>query len=100
MVRVMPAQMRARNTEREGRERVRYQVLEWLHRQVGRDCTEVVSAFGVCDDLDVPREEIFAAAEYLARRQYIDYIGAGPRICITDMGLRYLESGERRRSIR
>lgn len=100
MVKVMPAQMGTRDTEREGRERLRYRVLEWLHQQVGRNCTEVVSAFGASEHLDVPREEIFAAAEYLARRHYINYIGAGPRICITEVGLQYLENAERRRSIR
>ena len=96
----MPAQLRARDTEREARERVRYQVLEWLHQQVGGNCAEIVSAFRLAEQLDVSREEVFAAAEYLARRQYIDYIGAGPRVCLTEIGVQYLESGERRRSIR
>lgn len=96
----MPTQMRSRDTEREARERVRYQVLEWLYQQVGGNCAEVVSAIGLSEHLDVTREEVFAATEYLARRQYIDYIGAGPRVCITDMGVQCLESTERRRSIR
>lgn len=100
MVKVMPPQTTTRDTEREARERLRYQVLEWLHQQVGRNFTEVVSAFGLWERLDVPQEEIFAAAEYLARRQYIDYIGAGPRICITEVGFQYLENADRRRSIR
>lgn len=86
--------------EGKGRERLRYQVLECFYQQVGQDCTEILSAFSLPDELDVPREEVFAAVEYLARRQYIHHVGAGPRICITEAGLQILRGPERRRSVR
>lgn len=86
--------------DRQAQERLRYQVLEWLHQQVGRDRERVVSALGLGQQLGVAPEAVFAVTEYLARHEYIGYRGAGPRICITDAGLRYLESQNRRRSVR
>lgn len=91
---------RERDRNREARERLQYRILRWLHDQVGTDCRQIVSAIGLAHDLGTPPKEVYAAIEYLARHGLIGYHGAGPRICLTRVGLEHLERAQRRRSIR
>ena len=59
----------------------------------------VVSAF--TQDLGIWREELFRVLEFLDRKGYIVYHGAGPLVSITRNGADYLErTGGRRKSIR
>lgn len=95
-----PVARRTRGSDAQSRERLRYQILEWLHGQVERDCQRVISASGLQERLGASAEAVYAAVEHLARVGLVRYVGAGPRICITEEGLEPFRSGERRRSIR
>jgi hypothetical protein len=82
-------------------ERMRYEVLAAVYREcegkVG--CTLTVSAFA--QELGIWREELFRVLEFLDRKGYIVYHGAGPLVSLTRMGLDYVErTGGRRKSIR
>ncbi len=58
-----------------------------------------VSAFA--DQLGVWREELFRVIEFLDRKGYLVYHGAGPSVSLTRQGVDYVERhAGRRRSIR
>lgn len=48
-------------------------------------------------DLDLPLEAVFALVEHLSREGYLDYLGAGPRVALTSLGITYIESSRQRR---
>ncbi|MBW3628284.1 MAG: hypothetical protein KY464_03205 [Gemmatimonadetes bacterium] len=82
-------------------ERMRFEVLAAVYRaSEGKSGnTLVVSPFA--QDLGIWREELFRVLEFLDRKGYIVYHGAGPLVSITRNGLDYLErTGGRRKSIR
>lgn len=81
-------------------ERMRYEVLLMLYRVSEGATDQVVNAFGFAVDLGVWTAEVFRVVEWLARRGFVDYHGAGPAISITRAGVEYIEREGRRRSLR
>lgn len=81
-------------------ERVRYDVLARLCHLVESDCDSEVLGRSL-EATELSPEELFRAIEYLAHHDYVDYLGVGPRVRLTERGLHYLkcEAG-RRRSVR
>jgi DNA-binding IclR family transcriptional regulator len=82
-------------------ERMRYEVLAAIYRgcEGKAGCTLVVSAFA--EKLGIWREELFRVLEFLDRKGFIVYHGAGPLVSITKVGIDYVERlGGRRKSIR
>lgn len=82
-------------------ERMRFEVLAMLYQ--GCDgktgCVLRVSTFA--DNLGVWREELFRVIEWLDRKGYLVYHGAGPSVSLTRQGVDYVERyAGRRRSLR
>lgn len=80
---------------------MRYEVLSAVYQQCGGQagCTLLVSKF--TQELGIWREELFRALEFLDRKGYLVYHGAGPLVSITRSGIDYVETGGgRRKSIR
>ena len=90
-----------RNPVQERRERQRYWLLMGIHERTGGKCDTPISCVEIGEAMDLTREETFRLIQSLAHSGYLDYVGAGPRVCITEKGIRHLlyETG-RRRSIR
>jgi hypothetical protein len=85
--------------ERQQREeRMRYEVLQMLHRAAEGSPDQVVNAWSFSTDLGVWHTEIFRVVEWLERHRLVSYHGAGPAISITAAGVEYLENGSDRRS--
>lgn len=74
-----------------------YRVLLQIHRHADGRCTQAVQARQFAHQLRMPLEELYRAVYDLTVRGYLDYLGAGPRVCITEKGLEYIEHGARRR---
>lgn len=82
-------------------ERMRYEVLQMLHRAAGGDSSEIVNAWAFAVDLGVWHAEVFRVVEWLERAGLVRYHGVGPAISITPRGIEYLASERnRRRTIR
>ena len=80
---------------------MRFEVLEMLYRATDGSTDAERNAWGFATDLGVWHAELFRVVEWLARYGLIRYCGAGPIVCLTARGARFMErSGERRRSIR
>src|SRR5687767_4533860 len=82
-------------------ERMRYEVLAAIYQgcEGKAGCTLVVSAFA--QELGIWREELFRVLEFLDRKGFIVYHGAGPLVSMTRNGIDYIERmGGRRKSIR
>lgn len=83
------------------REQIRYQVLEWVYERTGVNCDVAVTGTEIGAGLGLPYEDLYRVIHYLEDRDYLHYRGAGPTVCITAKGIRYLEVEARnRRSIR
>lgn len=83
------------------REQLRYQVLRWVYDNAGAACTVPVTGSQIGAALRLPYEELYRVIHYLEDRGYLSYLGAGPTVCITEKGVRYLEVEARnRRTIR
>lgn len=83
------------------REQLRYRVLEWVYEHTGADCSVAVTGTQVGAALMLSYEELYRVIHFLEDRGYLNYRGAGPRVCITERGIRYLQVEARnRRSIR
>lgn len=83
------------------REQVRYRVLEWVYDRTGVNCDVAVTGTQIGAALGLSYEELYRVIHFLEDRGYLDYRGAGPTVCITAKGIRYLEVEARnRRSIR
>ena len=80
---------------------MRYEVLATLYQacEGKAGCALTVSRFS--QELGIWREELFRVLEFLDRKGYIIYHGAGPLVSITRRGIDYIEQeAVRRRSIR
>lgn len=87
--------------QRRREERMRYEVLRMLYDATGAAEDGAVRAWSFAPDLGVWREELFRVIEFLDRKRYLEYLGAGPTVRITRAGVEYIESeAERRKSIR
>jgi predicted transcriptional regulator len=93
---------RLRETPREwSEEQLRYQVLTTVYAHTGAHCEREVTGTMIGSELKLKYEDLFRIIHFLEYNGYLDYRGSGPRVCITEKGIRYLlESARRRRSIR
>lgn len=92
---------RAADEGRRERERQRYRVLEAIYRSSRGRCIQLVVAREVARDLGMLVEELYKSICDLQEAQLLDYLGAGPRVCLTDTGIDYIERvADRRRSVR
>jgi hypothetical protein len=91
---------RQRDPTRERRERQRYRILQGVYERAGMDRVAPVSGLEVGEEAGLSREDTFRNVLYLAQRGLLDYVGAGPRVCITPEGVDHLQRVGRRRSIR
>lgn len=83
------------------REQLRYRVLAWVYEQTGTNCELPVTGTQIGAALGLPYEELYRVIHFLEDRGYLSYRGAGPRVCITEKGISYLEiDARKRRSIR
>lgn len=83
------------------REQLRYQVLQWVYEHAGATCSIPVTGSQIGAALHIPYEELYRVIHYLDDRGYLGYLSAGPTVCITVKGIRYLEHEARnRRTIR
>jgi CTP-dependent riboflavin kinase len=83
--------------ERQQREeRMRYEVLQMLHRAAKGAPDQVVNAWSFSTDLGIWHAEVFRVIEWLERHRLISYHGAGPAISITEAGVEYLNNGRHR----
>jgi hypothetical protein len=84
-----------------GEERLRYSILETVYNQAGGHCDKVVTGAEVGAVLDLRYEDLFRGIHFLEHHGYLTYLGSGPRVCITEKGVRYVEElAVRRRSVR
>lgn len=92
---------RERDLEAEWREQRRYALLERLYLLTGDDCSTAISDWQMETELGVPREEAASLTNDLVQSKYMAFMGEGQRVCITEKGIEYLQTGAwRRRSIR
>lgn len=80
---------------------MRYEVLVALYEVCGRvpGCAVHFSRFA--EELGAWREELFRAVEWLDRKGYVRYHGAGPVVSLTEKGVDYIQRDARqRRTIR
>ena len=84
-----------------GEERLRYKVLSTVYDRAGASCERTVTGTEIGSILDLRYEDMFRVIHFLESHGYLKYLDAGPRVCLTPNGLRYIEElAGRRRSIR
>jgi len=82
-------------------ERLRYNILRVVYDLAGARCDKVVTGSEIGSLLDLRYEDLFRIIHFLENHAYLTYLGPGPRVCITDRGIRYIEQlALRRRSLR
>lgn len=83
---------------RQREERMRYEVLDMIHRVSAGDTGRLIHCAAFAQDLGVWREEVYRVIDFLDRAGYLRYRGAGPVVCITRGGVERLasDSGARR----
>lgn len=81
---------------------MRYEVLRMLYDAWKQEPDRAaIHAYTFATDLGVWQAELFRVIEFLDRKGYVVYLGAGPLVHITPAGVRYLEEeAGGRRSIR
>ncbi|HET7322446.1 MAG TPA: hypothetical protein VFI96_08140 [Longimicrobiaceae bacterium] len=88
-------------TARQLHEHHRYLVLRLVQEGSRSDPRAIVTGSELVRTTELPPEEVFRILEFLARRGYIHYLGAGPRVRIARVGADYLQRGRgRRESVR
>jgi hypothetical protein len=82
-------------------EKMRYEVLLMLYEAAGGKVDCDINCWSFAVDLGVWHTEIFRVVEFLDRKGYVRYRGAGPVVCLTAKGADCItRSDDRRRSIR
>lgn len=98
---MVAAENRDAEWQRWREERMRFEVLLLIYSECSGDPGCIVRVSDMVGELGVWREELYRVLEFLDRRGYIIYHGAGPRISITHQGLDFIRhNARRRRSIR
>ena len=76
-------------------------LLAGIYERAGGRRETPVSGLEAGEALGLSREDTFRFVQFLAQRDYLNYMGAGPRVCLTEKGIELLtRSRSRRRSIR
>lgn len=84
-----------------GEERLRYDVLRFIYEHAGASCQQEVTGAQIGAALHLAYEDLYRVIHYLETRGYLDYRGAGPKVCLTETGFSYLsEIAGRRRTVR
>jgi hypothetical protein len=84
-----------------GEEQLRFQVLRAVYDRGAKDCGDAVAGAQIGAALNVRYEDLFRVIHFLEYHGYLQYLGAGPRVCITPKGLHYIEEGaDRRQTVR
>lgn len=92
---------RPRDPQQERRERERYALLAGIYALAALAREAPISALDAGEAMGLSREDTFRMVQYLAHHDYLDYVGAGPRVRVTEKGVRFLtRTARRRRSIR
>lgn len=86
----------SRPAEAELSEELRMLALLRVRELSGADPAVEVRGTALAGDLEIPLETAFAIVEYLSRKGYLDYHGAGPRVSITPLGVESLQAVEPR----
>lgn len=82
-------------------ERVRYQVLRFVRDRVGFDCEASLTSTQIGVALALHEDETLQTVKWLHDHGYLRQVGARPSVCITPLGIDYLDSvAGRRRSLR
>lgn len=83
------------------RQRARFRLLRWVYDRTGGTPDVPVSGPEIEPALGVPREQLYRLIQYLEDRGYLRYLGAGPRVSISQQGIDYISLlAGRRESIR
>lgn len=82
-------------------ERLRYRILHAVYGRAGIHCERTVTSSEIGAALDLRYEDLFRVLEFLRDQRYLEFLGPGPRVCITGRGIHYIEeNAARRRSLR
>jgi hypothetical protein len=93
--------MRRPETAEWNEEQLRYQVLRAVYDKGGARCERTVTGTTIGADLDLRYEDLFRVIHFLEFNGFLNYLGAGPRVCITQKGIHYVdEAAGRRKSLR
>jgi len=84
--------------DRQIEERARFEFLLRLYQVSRSDPQVVVHAGDIGRALGLSPVQTFSVVEFLADREYVEYLGAGPRVRVAPRGIRYIEweAGSRR----
>jgi hypothetical protein len=87
--------------QRKREERMRFEVLELIFLSVDGRAEVEKNVADFVHHLGTWHAELFRVVEWLDRRGFIRYCGAGPTVCLTERGIQFVSSeAGRRRSIR
>lgn len=92
--------MRERNLDRESQERLRYDVLDFVRCHGGLGRRQVLASPAAAEELGISLEELYSTVERLASESLLQYLGAGPKVRLTEQGIHHLDLAARRDSIR
>jgi hypothetical protein len=93
-------QTRARNRE-EQHEHRRYVVLDRIYSDARGGVGREVPIGNLPETIAISREEAYRIIEFLTRQGLVEYLGAGPRVALTEAGTKYISRGAgRRRTVR
>jgi DNA-binding IclR family transcriptional regulator len=80
-----------------GEEKLRFRVLRAVYERAGHDCGHPITGSEIGAALHLRFEDLFRVVHFLEYHGYLQYLGAGPRVCITPKGLHYIDEGANRR---
>ena len=87
--------------QRRREERMRYEVLLMLYRATEGAMDRPFNVVRFTQDLGVWHAELFRVVEWLDRKGFVRYLGAGPTVSLTPRGIAYIErEAAGRRSLR
>ncbi|HET7274996.1 MAG TPA: hypothetical protein VFI91_07430 [Longimicrobiaceae bacterium] len=93
-------QIRCRNRA-EQHEHRRYVVLNRIFADCSGGVGREIPLGGLPEEIAISREEAYRIVEFLTCQGFIEYLGAGPRVALTDAGLEYIRhDAGRRRTVR
>src|SRR5687768_472791 len=71
-------------------ERLRYEVLAMLWHAAKGDPEQPVDCRPLAGQIGVWTEEVYRAIDFLDRRGFVRYCAAGPIVCVTEAGMKFL----------
>jgi hypothetical protein len=87
--------------QRKREERMRFEVLDLIFASVNGQADVELNVSGFVHHIGTWHAELFRIVEWLDRRGFIRYCGAGPTVCLTRAGVDFVGSeAGKRRSIR